>query len=221
MILPTAISSSPFNAPAMNVANSGKLVPMAITVSPMTSSLTPATLAITVALSIIILADSGKIMKASTSHNNATVLLLSCGNSANCSRVKISFPCEWARRAIFSIRTINAAAAKSKITPSPRLRWLSASKKPHNTVTTNIKGNSRRKISERTVSGRIRAAPPTISKRLVILEPNTLPTAISVWLFSAAVTDTISSGSEVPMPTMVIPIMSGGIPKERANTAAP
>lgn len=41
MILPTAISFSPFNAPAMKVASSGKLVPIAITVSPMTNSLTP------------------------------------------------------------------------------------------------------------------------------------------------------------------------------------
>ena len=39
MILPIAISSSPFNAPAMDVASSGRLVPMAIIVSPITASL--------------------------------------------------------------------------------------------------------------------------------------------------------------------------------------
>ena len=39
--------------------------------------------------------------------------------------------------------------------------------------------------------------------------------------FSAAVVDTNSSGSEVPIPTMVMPIISGGTPSEREMTAAP
>ncbi len=38
IILPMAMSSSPLRAPAMAVASSGRLVPMAITVRPMVSS---------------------------------------------------------------------------------------------------------------------------------------------------------------------------------------
>ncbi len=56
---------------------------------------------------------------------------------------------------------------------------------------------------------------------LVMLDPNTLPTAISICPFNAAVVDTISSGSDVPMPTIVMPMINGGTPSEREITAAP
>ena len=59
-------------------------------------------------------------------------------------------------------------------------------------------------------NGRIIAVTPRMSKTLAILEPNTLPMAISpllgTWL-SAEDTETNNSGALVPMPTIVRPIM--------------
>ncbi len=92
-------------------------------------------------------------INASTSHSTATVLLLSCGSSAICSMVRLSLPSRCASRAIFSINKMKPAAAVSSSTPSSLLRVPSINTKPHNTVTANISGSSRRSISERAASG--------------------------------------------------------------------
>ncbi len=131
MILPIAMSPSPLSALAMEVANSGRQVPMAIMVNPTTNSLILKWCAITLALSTTILDDSGRMINASTSHNTATVLLLSsCGSSAICSTVRLSLPSLYASRAIFSISRINPAAVADSSTPSNWLKGLSINTKP-------------------------------------------------------------------------------------------
>ena len=54
-----------------------------------------------------------------------------------------------------------------------------------------------------------------------MFEPMTLPMAMPGWSASAAWTETINSGAEVPKPTMVRPIRSGERWKARAMDDAP
>jgi hypothetical protein len=69
--------------------------------------------------------------------------------------------------------------------------------------------------------GFITAVTPRISAIFVIFEPYAFPRAIpGDWLI-AACTDTISSGEEVPNPTISIPISNGDIPKWFAKEEAP
>ena len=56
-------------------------------------------------------------------------------------------------------------------------------------------------------NGKINAVTPRMRNTLAILEPSTLPIAMSPLSFSADDTDTNSSGELVPMPTMVKPMM--------------
>ena len=69
--------------------------------------------------------------------------------------------------------------------------------------------------------GLINAVMPKIKAILAILEPKTLPTAVSVLPLSAAAADTIISGAEEPIARMVMPITSGEMPTLRARAAAP
>ena len=54
---------------------------------------------------------------------------------------------------------------------------------------------------------------PKIKNTLIILDPTTLPTAISEFFLYAATTEVASSGREVPMATMVSPIKESLNPK--------
>ena len=60
-----------------------------------------------------------------------------------------------------------------------------------------------------------------ICKILKILEPITLPTAMSLSPFLAAMTEVTSSGREVPTATMVRPMMASLRPKNLAISFAP
>ena len=62
---------------------------------------------------------------------------------------------------------------------------------------------------------------PKMSRMLKILEPTTLPTAISLSPFFAATIEVTSSGSDVPKATIVSPIMASLSPKTRAISLAP
>ena len=71
-------------------------------------------------------------------------------------------------------------------------------------------GMSRTRCKRSIGKGKIAAVTPKMRKMLAILEPNTLPIAISPLLgtlFSAEDTDTNSSGALVPMPTIVRPMI--------------
>jgi hypothetical protein len=56
---------------------------------------------------------------------------------------------------------------------------------------------------------------------LAIFEPIALPIARLVFSSSAAMAEMTSSGAEVPKPTIVMPTISGEIPRCLANAAAP
>ena len=68
-------------------------------------------------------------------------------------------------------------------------------------------GMSRRRCKRSMANGNIAAVTPKIRKMLAILEPMTLPMAMSPLLLSAEDTETNNSGALVPMPTMVRPMM--------------
>ena len=65
------------------------------------------------------------------------------------------------------------------------------------------------------------AAQPTINKVLKMLEPTTLPTAMSGVPFRADTRLTNSSGADVPAATMVSPMTISGTCIRRANAEAP
>ena len=69
--------------------------------------------------------------------------------------------------------------------------------------------------------GRIRAVMPRMSRVLKILDPTTLPMAISALPWAAPMKLTTISGAEVPMPTMVRPMTNSLSPKRRAMPEAP
>jgi hypothetical protein len=91
MILPKAKSSSPLSTPAMLAANSGKLVPIAIIVSPITKSLIPKCFAITTAESTRKCALNGKIIIPTTTQNTAVLVATLLGNSVSVSAISGSF----------------------------------------------------------------------------------------------------------------------------------
>ena len=69
--------------------------------------------------------------------------------------------------------------------------------------------------------GRSRAVRPRMSSVLKMLEPTTLPMAISALPCAAPMKLTTISGAEVPMPTMVSPMTNSLRPKRRATAEAP
>ena len=69
------------------------------------------------------------------------------------------------------------------------------------------KGMSRRRCKRSMENGMIMAVAPKMSNTLAILEPSTLPIAMSPLSLSADDTEMNNSGALVPMPTMVKPMM--------------
>ena len=69
--------------------------------------------------------------------------------------------------------------------------------------------------------GEIRAVTPNIIAVLKMLEPTMLPIAISALPWKADMKLTTISGAEVPMPTMVTPIMNSLSPNRFAMLEAP
>ena len=62
---------------------------------------------------------------------------------------------------------------------------------------------------------------PSIRKMLKMLEPRTLPIAMSVSPFRAAITEVTSSGNDVPAATMVRATMDCETPSSKAMPEAP
>ena len=76
-----------------------------------------------------------------------------------------------------------------------------------NSDITMTKGMSRRRCSRSMGKGQIAAVTPRIRNTLAILEPMTLPIAMSPLSLSAEDTETNNSGALVPIPTTVRPMM--------------
>ena len=84
-----------------------------------------------------------------------------------------------------------------------------------------LTGMSRFLLEGVTAMGRIRAVRPRISNVFMMLEPTTLPMAMSALPWKAPMKLTTISGAEVPMPTMVRPMTNSLRPKRRAMPEAP
>ena len=81
--------------------------------------------------------------------------------------------------------------------------------------------NSRLRVRERTLSGATNAVIPITKPMLAMFEPIALPIEIPGLPRHDAIADTKISGAEVPIPTMVRPIIKGEIPRLRAAAEAP
>ena len=92
----------------------------------------------------------------------------------------------------------------------------------HATVTAIITGMSNARAEGATVTpvGDTIAASPNTARMLKRLLPTALPTAISVSPRRLAITDVAISGDEVPIATMVRPMISSLSPKALAMTTA-
>jgi len=82
-------------------------------------------------------------------------------------------------------------------------------------------GISRFNVDDDTNKGLNRAVIPKTSKMFVIFEPIAFPTAVFVLSAKAAEADTIISGADDPIATMVKPTISVGTPRFLAIAAAP
>ena len=83
------------------------------------------------------------------------------------------------------------------------------------------KGNSERMVLRCTGRSQIRAVIPRMSSILAMLLPNTLPVAKPELPSMLAITPMMSSGREVPMETMVNPMIISEMPNREATAVAP
>ena len=218
-MLPRARSSSPLLTPAILAASSGKLVPSAIIVSPITKSLTPKYAAINTALSTKKCALRGNITSPIMTHITALMVGTSEGISSSVSAIKGSF--------FSTLKDSHAMPASTntnrviRVTPSIWVNSLSDKKITAMRVITSRIGNSRFSVVEETTSGFNTAVNPNTRAILVIFEPSELPTAVSGFPARDAVAETTISGALDPMATMVRPIIIGDTPRFFAKADAP
>ena len=110
------------------------------------------------------------------------------------------------------------ANTSSRMTPSSREMVRSGAIIAHRmTAASRENGQSRRMSVRSMMSGHTTADRPATTSRLKMFEPTTLPTAISLAPWIAAVTLTASSGADVPKATMVRPTSKGDTPSRRAS----
>ncbi len=87
-------------------------------------------------------------------------------------------------------------------------RSISLTRSPRRSVVSITTGRSKNLVVRERVTGAIIAVTQRMRNILAILEPRTLPTAISVLPDTAASTETISSGTLVPIATIVSPMIA-------------
>ena len=218
--MPTAISVSPFLAAAILVTNSGRDVPIATMVRPMSVWLTPKEAAMALALSTT--SCPPKITAASPINANKIPL----GREGFFSpEADSKTGCLIALRIVDMIK--NAKTAKrikpsgldrERAVPEPR----AVSVKTRNRSAAMIeRGYSLFKMCGCTGHGLSREQAPRTMSKLNKLEPITLPTAMPFWPVVAAVMLTAASGALVPKATMVRPMIKDGMLKYRAISELP
>ena len=217
-ILPSASCPLPFNAATMQVASSGMDVPAAIIVIAMNLSDTPRAFAISVAEltkrrppntrparppKIIIAASHvGKILMSESSSSWFPFL-------NDDQRYQMNIPSMMAPSTLHSLSS-----------PAPNMVRLSPSR-IRSAVTIILRGMSFLRLFLVIVRGAIKAVTPRISSVLNMLDPTILPMAISAFPCMADSMLTTISGAEVPMPTMVTPMMNSLSPNFFAMLDAP
>ena len=183
---------------------------MAITVSPMTTSLTPKKVAISTAPHTRIRELIINKIRPTTSHRVSALRLagLLFSSSPNSSASASLSP----RRPVQILQEISSINNPSSENASSLDKFASNNCQAAKKVRPSRIGSSLRIISERTAIGLMSAVIPRINAILAMLEPNALPSAIPELPSSAAITDTIISGAEVPKPIINMPISSGDSP---------
>ena len=211
--LPSAISTSSFLAATIEVTNSGRLVPSATIVRPISVWLKPNPAAIADAPSTTksppnFIAIIPPIIK--TMHFHIGRIFISSSASASSSASSLS-PAVLAFFADCIIQNRYTAKITSRITPSTRPNDI-----PRYPITTSRpaqrieNGNSFIDVFFSMVSGVNSAQAPQTTIRLKILDPATLLTASVLFPAMDAVTLTASSGKLVPIATIVIPMIKDG-----------
>ncbi len=127
-----------------------------------------------------------------------------------------SFSLSFPFLALFMVMSMKSMNATVSIAPSMRESVPSRRKMRSATDATKTIGRSRFTVILLTVSGATRETQPMISRLLKTLLPTTFPMAMSPMPAlpllidsKAELTDTKSSGADVPMATMVSPTMNG------------
>ena len=116
---------------------------------------------------------------------------------------------------------MKTAKPTRRMIPSIRLTELSTESSNSMTEATTAKGMSFLTVEGLMTIGATIAAQPTMSIVFMMLEPTTLPTAMSGVPFRADIKLTKNSGADVPQATMVRPMTISGTPKRRASEEAP
>ncbi|MEZ4963960.1 MAG: hypothetical protein R2791_01855 [Saprospiraceae bacterium] len=121
--------------------------------------------------------------------------------------------------------------AKKLSSTRPSIREMADGPRPSNKrslamkkatmIPSRLRGISFHTVFRCTPSGRIKAARPRIRQIFIILLPITLPSATSALPELAAMTETISSGDEVPKATTVRPITRSDILNRLASDDEP
>ena len=196
-----------------DAASSGRLVPTATMVRPMTSSDTPNSVAMWEAAQTSIRDDA--INNASPPRNDSHA---SGSVRVGISRASISsFDC----RACCATRKKNSASMPSRTRLFDRESSRSYSKNQVTRTTTISRGRSIQVVSRPSVILLNKRVTPNTSPTLAMLDPKALPTASSPESASADMMEIRISGAEVPTETMVRPMSMGVRPARFAMAEAP
>ena len=220
MMLPNA--SWPFflTAAATQVASSGMEVPPARMVMAMNLSLTPSALAMAVAESTKRLPP-----RMSAPRPPRIITMESHSLRSFCGSSGAGESSAFWRKLCHMYRMKKASRMppsrrERPSVPKPK-RVFSSPSAMRSTVMRMFTGMSLRRLSRVMGMGSSTAVRPRMSRVLKMLDPTTLPMAISAFPCEAPMKLTTISGADVPIPTIVRPITNSLSPKRRATADAP
>ena len=214
---PIAIPLFPLRADTTLVANSGREVPPATIVKPITASDTPRFVATAVAPSTNKLLPPIKQSNPTRIHTTDNQVAIGFFPSPSIAS-SASAPCFLAPLSVIyiKIRNITKRIPASSLLISPSRHIIN-----NKADATSAKGISFLTVVSIIVIGATNADTPTMSKALKMLEPTILPTAKSDVPFNAEIKLTQNSGILVPIATIVNPITICGIFIFSATATAP
>ncbi len=192
------------------MANSGVVVPNVMTVRPIMNSLTPKIVAMSVAEPTASSVPSTRTIRPTMTNaalfNGGSVSGRAASNSCRTSLLGRQHIRER------TMRTMRATKMSTSITPSILEMIPSAAMMAVTIRAANMNTASLRISSNFTSRGAAIAHAPRMYVELAMLAPNTLPTEMEPAPPAPDTMASVSSGAEVPMPTMVRPITRGLTP---------
>lgn len=207
--LPNSMSVCRLKTAMSELASSGRLVPTAMRVKPITLSGTPKARA-------SVLAPSTSACAPKTSNTRPAIIpkMLRLGFIA-------STLSSWASLGLRSIQMIKPISRLSRMPPSKRLRLPLAKKARAIKLAKSMMGASLLKmLLVLTAMGNNKTHKPNIRPRFAMFEPMTLPTAIAGESLKVAASVAANSGALVPKATTVKPITRGLKLKRNAKLEA-